>query len=1069
MDSVTDPRRSLLSFLWKVMLATSVVAALISLTGALADWGWLSFVFPRFEARRTDVLFVPLTTWPFVPLMWGSASLLTWLNLRRDRYDLAAWCFVVVNEITIVVPQVLSSGGGSEGATLAVLFEGLPFANLILITLAGILLPSWSAVVLLAVQVIVTIVVPLFLGADIAAMRTQGVALLLSAAGAVVAWKGLGSLLATVDMAMTNYREAERRAEKVARDRDELSKSLEVRTSLNERLRQVNEELARQTAQLEAAVQVSRLITSALAIDEMLTLIAEVVQKQFGAFAALFVVGDRDGPVASQVVLQATSTSPTALPLTKGDGLQVNAQTAVGACVIDREPRILTDVTTGVTLLDHLLPGTRSEVCCPLISRDREVVGVLDLQSPQTGAFGEGHLVALTAIADQIAFAIANARSFTETRQALQEVSRLQRRYVREAWERFAPQLEAAGYQYAEGDITPLSHRPLPEVSETISVGHTVVEPEKGVIAPISFRGQVIGALGLRDPDGSRQWTAQDVNLIESVARQMSVVIDNARLVEETQQSLAEITELNRRYMREAWEEFLPQHGQEEFVFVQPGVSPEPLPRELDQVWALADTRQDERGRTTGMTVARTVQASLQEGEKDGSESTLLAPINLRKQIVGALGLQETVVPREWTEDELELVGAVADQMSWAIENARLFEETERRAYELERTAEQLRQTDQFRAQFLANMSHELRTPLNSIIGFSRVILKGIDGPLTELQQTDLEAIYSNGQHLLNLINEILDMSKIEAGKMELVIENVDLNVLIRGIISTSKSLVKDKPIDLRTDIEEDLPVMRADGTRIRQVITNLMSNASKFTSEGAITFSVRTDKEMVYVSVADTGEGIPEEKIPLVFDAFRQVDGSSTRRAEGTGLGLPISREFVEMHGGRIWLESEYGAGSTFTFCVPIEGPIEVVAELVDLQIDEDKRLLLVVERDESELDAYWSALTTSRESRTGIDAEYQLVGLYDGQHALRWARYLRPWAILVEVEVDGEADWSTLESLKSMRATRDYPVIVCSELDQGGQAISMGAVAYLSKPIEALELAGVLDRLRDVRDTFG
>jgi len=251
------------------------------------------------------------------------------------------------------------------------------------------------------------------------------------------------------------------------------------------------------------------------------------------------------------------------------------------------------------------------------------------------------------------------------------------------------------------------------------------------------------------------------------------------------------------------------------------------------------------------------------------------------------------------------LVDAVATQMSWAIENARLFEETERRAFELEETAEQLRETDLFRSQFLANMSHELRTPLNSIIGFSRVILKGIDGPLTDMQTTDLEAIYSNGQHLLTMINEILDMSKMEAGKMELVIENVDLNVLVRGVVSTSTALVKDKPIKLVTEIEEGLPIIRADGTRIRQVITNLMSNAAKFTEEGSITFRVWTQQEMVYVSVQDTGEGIPDEKVPLVFEAFRQVDGSSTRRAEGTGLGMPISRQFVEMHGGEIWLET--------------------------------------------------------------------------------------------------------------------------------------------------------------------
>jgi CheY-like chemotaxis protein/two-component sensor histidine kinase len=296
-------------------------------------------------------------------------------------------------------------------------------------------------------------------------------------------------------------------------------------------------------------------------------------------------------------------------------------------------------------------------------------------------------------------------------------------------------------------------------------------------------------------------------------------------------------------------------------------------------------------------------------------------------------------------------------------------------------------------------------------------------------------------------------MSKIEAGKMELVIENVDLNVLIRGVISTSTALIKDKPIELRTDIQQDLPAVRADATRIRQVITNLMSNAAKFTEEGAITFSVWTEEELVYISVEDTGEGIPEEKVPLVFEAFRQVDGSSTRRAEGTGLGLPISRQFVEMHGGRIWLESEYGVGTKFTFCIPIEGPVEDVPELQEFEIDEEKRLILVVERDESELDLY----------RTVLDpGEYQLVGLYDTRSVIRWTRYLRPWAILIEVDQEGDSGWDALEALKSMRATRDYPVIACTGIDEGGRAISMGAVAHIPKPIQRDELVQVLERLQ-------
>jgi signal transduction histidine kinase/CheY-like chemotaxis protein len=527
----------------------------------------------------------------------------------------------------------------------------------------------------------------------------------------------------------------------------------------------------------------------------------------------------------------------------------------------------------------------------------------------------------------------------------------------------------------------------------------------------------------------------------------MAMVLENARLFRDAQDRLSEITALHRRYLHESYEDFVPTRPRTEYTFTQPGVSEgsvlSTVEREIEQV--LAENRP--------LAVVGNGSTGLAGGGVHEPSSTLLAPIPLREYVLGALGLQEIGEEREWTQDDIALVDAVTEQMAMAIDNARLFEETERRTIELEQIAQELRETDKFRAQFLANMSHELRTPLNSIIGFSRVILKGIDGPLTEFQKTDLEAIYSNGQHLLQMINDILDMSKIEAGKMELVIENVDMNVLIKGVVSTSNALVRDKPVEFQTEIEADLPIIRADGTRLRQVITNLVSNAAKFTNEGSISLCTWRDEVMVYVSVEDTGEGIPEDKMSLVFEAFRQADSSSTRRAEGTGLGLPISRQFIEMHGGRIWVESQVGKGSTFTFCVPIEGPVEEVAELVDLEIDETKKMLLVIERDEVAFSAYQGALDGDG---------YQMVGLYDGRNAVRWARYLRPWAILMDVQLDDDLGWEALESLKSTRATREVPVIVCSAVEEGGRAITMGAAAHLPKPLVAGDLVETLGRLQ-------
>ena len=249
---------------------------------------------------------------------------------------------------------------------------------------------------------------------------------------------------------------------------------------------------------------------------------------------------------------------------------------------------------------------------------------------------------------------------------------------------------------------------------------------------------------------------------------------------------------------------------------------------------------------------------------------------------------------------------------------------------ELAAANEKLKEADRLKNEFVATISHELRTPLNSIIGFTKLILNEIDGPLNELQRTDLTAIYTSSQHLLSLVNDVLDFSKIAAGKMELHKEMLDFREIVVGVMSTTLALVGDKEIELIEEVEEDLPTVYADRVRIRQVILNLMSNAVKFTEEGSITLRVKRITEEVRLdgqrrtmpfilcSVTDTGMGVAEKDIPIVFEEFRQLDGSTARQAEGTGLGLPISKRLVEMHGGRLWAESKVGVGSTFSFTLP-------------------------------------------------------------------------------------------------------------------------------------------------------
>ena len=293
-------------------------------------------------------------------------------------------------------------------------------------------------------------------------------------------------------------------------------------------------------------------------------------------------------------------------------------------------------------------------------------------------------------------------------------------------------------------------------------------------------------------------------------------------------------------------------------------------------------------------------------------------PLKIGDRVIGALDVQSTQT-EAFSADDIAVLQILSDQIAVAVDNAR--------AYEISQTAvEDIREADRLKSQFLANMSHELRTPLNSIIGFSRVIHKGIDGPVNELQQQDLAAIYNSGQHLLGLINDVLDLSKIEAGKMELSFEeNTDLVDILKGVMSTTVGLVRDKPVVLKQEYDPDLPLLSIDPMKIRQVLLNLLSNAAKFTEEGSITLQAcvqQVDDELseVIVRVIDSGYGIaPEDQIRL-FQPFSQVDGSLTRKTGGTGLGLSICHHLIRLHGGRIGLESEVGKGSTFYFTLPID-----------------------------------------------------------------------------------------------------------------------------------------------------
>ncbi len=295
------------------------------------------------------------------------------------------------------------------------------------------------------------------------------------------------------------------------------------------------------------------------------------------------------------------------------------------------------------------------------------------------------------------------------------------------------------------------------------------------------------------------------------------------------------------------------------------------------------------------------------------TKSELAVPLHKGDDVIGVLDVQCEALNRFTTEDVF-MVRSIADQASVAIDNAQLL--AERQA-----TIVKLRELDRAKSQFLTMMSHELRTPLNSILGFADLLLLGISGDLSNDIRNDVQLIYNSGQHLLAIINDVLDISKIEAGMIELVLEPLDVRDVINDVLAAASVMVQDKPVEVKADMSDDLPDIYADRTRLKQILLNLVDNAIKFTSKGNVIIKVCNDTEPnnIRFSVKDTGTGIMLEKQKDIFEQFQQADMSNMREYGGIGLGLAICQRLVLMHEGKIGVKSQTGVGSEFFFTIPI------------------------------------------------------------------------------------------------------------------------------------------------------
>ncbi len=833
---------------------------------------------------------------------------------------------------------------------------------------------------------------------------------------------------------------------------------------LEEQVAERTEDLRRRTVQLEASAHVAREASAIRDVDDLLERTVGLISDRFGFYhAGIFLVDEARG----WAVLRAASSSGGKRMLSAQHRLRLGEEGIVGHVAGFGESRIALDVGADAVFFENPdLPRTRSEIALPLKIYD-EVIGVLDVQSTQEAAFTGEDVDVLQTMADQLALAIENARLLEEANARVREIRLLLREESREGWRRILQRHPEWGYGYDGVNVVPwqsLRHRDDPQLK-----------------LPIAIRGERVGELELAWAE--RTPSREERALAQTIVEEAGQALESARLFEEARtraEEQAVLGDLGQELAAQLEVEQVLQAAHrgasrlvdaESFYIGLCDPERERIVIRLNATSGAADREVTVLPADRGLSgyVVRTGESVLIQGNLterladydveligEPAASWLGVPLVVGDQVLGVMAVQSYHTEGAYDRHDLELLKAVASQTALALESARLYEE----AVE---TAERLREVDRLKSQFLANMSHELRTPLNSIIGFSRVVLKGIDGPITDRQREDLEAIHSSGQHLLGLISDILDVSKIEAGKMELNFEPVELGEIIQGVMSTAVALVKEKPVDLEQSIPGDLPSVMADERRIRQVLLNLVSNAAKFTGEGFIRVSVDVDGGDVVVSVADTGPGIAHEEIDGIFEPFTQVDASTTREHGGTGLGLTISHSFVQLHGGRMWVESELGQGSIFYFTLPLKGPPSDEEPTDDGNlgaqgVSEDVPgeglgpLVLSVDDDPSVLNLY----------RRYLDGHgYRVYGLTDPSRTVEVARRLRPYAITLDVLMPERDGWVVMEELQRDPMTSNIPVVICSILGEEERGKQMGASAYLVKPIIEEDLVDTLDYL--------
>jgi signal transduction histidine kinase/putative methionine-R-sulfoxide reductase with GAF domain len=602
--------------------------------------------------------------------------------------------------------------------------------------------------------------------------------------------------------------------------------------------------------------------------------------------------------------------------------------------------------------------------------------------------------------------------------------------------------------------------------------------PESWMAVPLVVQSKVIGMIVV-DSERTSAYSQEDAVMIFALARQAAIAIENARLHSEVERALAARESRVRRLSLMHSLALDVSSSLEQEDILERAVR---LLTQLFQVDYASIVRIDQidghgylaaEHPDTGVVGRMVMMKGSSEHEafqqivrdkeakvvrlqnlRDDSVSIktwVFAPLIAYDRVLGNITLGSTSANRNFDREILETFMTIAAQIAVAVRNADLFQDA--------------LDASRLKSEFLANVSHELRTPLNAIIGYSELLLSGTYGEMIEKQADRLERVYRSGRQLLVLINDILDLSKIESGKMELEPTRLDVQMLIRDALGTIQPNADLKHLPIKTKIAPDMPPIMADPQRIRQVLVNLLSNAVKFTKEGeilvaaeAVEVNLRRYPDLpshlaarsgkwIHIKVIDSGIGISEQHQRMIFEVFTQADGSSVREYEGTGLGLAITQRLIKLHQGHIWVESKVNEGSTFHILLPTIASSQEPRYSIDPQ---DTRPLVII-ADEDDM--------TLRLLTEYIDSDhYQVVSTRDANELFDMASELRPAAIVADAMLPRLEGFEILHRLKQNPRSEAIPVILVSIVERSEAALREGAAAYLKKPVSRQLLMATL-----------